>query len=193
MSIGIFGSGSTLARALISILPIGDPVIDQDVPDGCDRYFFATGFLVGDPVGKLSDAELSTTFQANFSAIAARCDRIFDVNEHARICIIGSESGFAGSYDMAYAGAKAAMHLYIERKRLIDPGQQLVGIAPTVVWDSGMTQRREDIEDCEQRGRERRRGHWLAAMDVARLAHFLLYEDSGSISNTVVRMTGGNW
>lgn len=193
MRIGIFGGRSTISQALLDMIPEGDQAVLIDVPDDLDRYFFAIGFLAGEPVEDLSDAELLTTFQANFAAIAARCNRIFKVNERARICIIGSESAYTGSHDIAYAGAKLAMHLYIERKRLIEPGQQLVGIAPTVVWDSGMTQRREDIEECEARGAARRRGHWLAAMDVARLAHFLLWQDSGSISNTVIRMTGGNW
>lgn len=196
MTLGIFGKGSTIAHAVATLArgrDGGEKVIDEKVPDDLDRYFFAAGFLAGSPIRMQSDDDLFNTFAANFAAVVARIDRIIDVNDRARIVVMGSYSGIAGSFDMAYAGSKAALHLYIETKKLRAPGQQLVGIAPTIIWDTGMTQRRDDLEETKIRGKARRRQRWLMAEEVARIVDFILYCDTGSLSNVVIPMTGGNW
>ncbi len=158
-----------------------------------ERYLICMGYLAGKSMHDHNPETFAQTMAVNFGQIVDYCDQLFARNTIARVCIIGSESGIAGSYDTAYAGAKAAIHAYIETKKLSTPGQQLVGIAPTIVYDSAMTQRRGDIVECEKRGQARRRGKWLAAIEVARLAHFVLNIDTGTICNTVVRMHGGNW
>lgn len=199
MSIGITGFNSTIVREFESLMPDGETIrIIQRDPLALnqmdlDRYLFCQGRLVGDSIINISRHDAAWTWYDNFLTIAKRCDQILAVNRRARICIIGSESGYAGSYDMAYAGAKAAMHLYIETKRLEYPGQQIVGIAPTIIFDSAMTQSRKDLEAVTARGGHRRRGEWLAPLDIAKLAHFALYVDSGNLCNTVLRMTGGTW
>jgi NAD(P)-dependent dehydrogenase (short-subunit alcohol dehydrogenase family) len=165
----------------------------QTLPANCDRYFLCAGVLYGLQAADMLEHERVTTVAVNFSDVVTFCDEVLDVNCNARICIVGSESGYAGSYDMLYAGAKAALHMYVERKKLKWPGQQLVCIAPTIVENSGMTQRRTDLDGTLERGQARRRGKWLQAEEVARLAHYALYVDSGALCNTVVRLNGGNW
>jgi NAD(P)-dependent dehydrogenase (short-subunit alcohol dehydrogenase family) len=193
MTLAIDNARSSIAQELLKILGEGTEYIMDPCDPYHERFLFCGGFLKGSEIAETSRADVSAAWHRNFADIAAQCDIILAHNAHAKICIVGSESGFAGSYDMAYAGAKAAMHLYIEKKKLLTPEQQLVGIAPTVIWDSGMTQRRTDLEECEAKGKARRRGRWLLAHEVARVAHFLLYQDEGAISNTVIRVTGGNW
>lgn len=193
MTVGIIGSRTSVARALVEMLPEAEMVYPNTESDDCDRYLIAIGFLAGKAIGDQSQQQILDGWERNFIEIAARCDDIIENNPRARICIIGSESGISGSFDMAYAGAKAALHLYIETKRLEHPDQQLVGIAPTIIRDSGMTQRRTDLDACLGRGLKRRRREWLNAVDVARLAYFLLYVDQGTITNTVIRQNGGNW
>lgn len=190
--IGIIGARTTIANEFRELA--GDSAINtqlEDMPFDLTRYLICMGYLAGEQVGDLTDDQAAMTWEKNFLGIVRFCDQAFDFNPHARICIIGSRSGEAGSYDMAYAGAKAAIHMYIRCKRLTEPGQQLVGIAPTIIEDSGMTQMRDDLEDCMARGQLQRRGRWLRAIDVARLAHFLLYVDDGAISNQVIIMDGG--
>jgi NAD(P)-dependent dehydrogenase (short-subunit alcohol dehydrogenase family) len=91
---------------------------------------------------------------------------------------------------MAYAGAKAALHLYVERKQLSSADQQLVAIAPTVIWDSGMTQRRPDLRELAARGEATRLGRWLKAREVAEQARQVLCGASPFLSNTIIRMRG---
>lgn len=164
---------------------------DDYFPFDADAYLFCQGYLAGKSAGEISSEEARQTWDDNFGSIAADCDAILDANPKARICIITSYSGIKGSYDSVYAGAKAAMNLYIETKRLKYPGQQIVGIAPHIIENSGMTQRRTDQEALTLRRENRRRQEWIAPEDVAKLAHFLLFCDSGNITNTIIPITGG--
>lgn len=193
MSVGIFGARSSIARAFMALLPDGEEAILEPAQPFCDRFLFCSGFLAGGDLPSQTREQVVETWEANFARIAGTCDLILEHNYAARICIIGSDSAIKGSFDSGYAGAKAAMHLYIETKRLACAEQQLVGIAPTVIWDSGMTQRRPDLAEVMARGEARRKGRWLSAAEVAAAAVFLLYVDQGYISNTILRMNGGNW
>lgn len=190
MSIGICGGRSAIAREFQ--LAVEDEKIHKadmlSMPLGFDRYLICSGFLAGERITLITPENAVLTWQQNFIRIAALCDRIFTVNDHARIVVLGSESGFSGSHDMAYAGAKAALHLYIETKQLSHPEQMLVGLAPHIIWDSGMTQRRSDLAELEERGRATRLGRWLTAEEVAHGAHHLLYGASPALSGQVIRM-----
>jgi NAD(P)-dependent dehydrogenase (short-subunit alcohol dehydrogenase family) len=155
----------------------------------CDRYLFAGAVLHG--VAITSNPRFAAeTFEANFTATVRAIETILDENREARVCVIGSESGFSGSYDMAYAGSKAALHLYVEQRR-IKERQQLVCISPSIIEDAGMTIRRRDAETL----RLRRNGHpkqrFLKAAEVARMAHFLLYVDEGYTTGVTIRINGG--
>jgi NAD(P)-dependent dehydrogenase (short-subunit alcohol dehydrogenase family) len=195
MSICISGFNTTIAQRFCSLLSPDEAIEARTLGDidaaAHSRYLICTGFLAGQDLENIGDAAARMTWEANFLRIGQLCDEIISRNADARICIIGSESGYRGSFDMAYAGAKAAIHLYIETAKLKFPRQQIVGIAPGIILDSGMTQRRDDKSNLMDRAFFRRRGEWINAIDVARLAHFLLYVDSGNITNTVIRINGG--
>lgn len=163
----------------------------NNIPLDCDEYLLCAGVLHGKTIGELTDSELTETSAVNFTDIARFCDKLFSVNTKAKVCVIGSESGAKGSYDMAYAGAKAALHLYVETKKLSTPDQNLVCVSPTIIEDSGMTQRRDDLREVLKRGRQRRMGRWIKAEEVARIAHFALHEVA--LANTVIHVNGGNW
>lgn len=154
---------------------------------GPDRVFLCHGYLR--PHG--APAATSKTWLINFKKTVEICEYILGWSSHARICVIGSESGIAGSYDHEYAGSKAALHQYIET-RGVGPHQQLVGIAPSIIADAGMTLRRPDQEALAQRAAAHPKGRFLMSEEVARLAYFLLYTDKGYITNTVIRMNGGS-
>lgn len=195
MTIAITGIRSIIAQEFVKLLPdekVYKVTRAGTLPLEAHRYLFCQGVLAGTEIGKMPIERATETWTSNFGQIAARCDMIIERNENARICIITSESGFKGSYDTCYAGAKAAMNLYIETKKLKYPGQQLVGIAPTIIADAKMTTDRKDYDECMERGAQTRIGRWLTAAEVARLAYFLLYEGTEYISNTVIRVHGGN-
>ncbi|TAK83393.1 MAG: SDR family oxidoreductase [Aquabacterium sp.] len=160
----------------------------HSTPINVDRYLICTGYLAGKSIDEIRSDHLAETFSRNFAEIARFCDKVFAIRPEARVCIIGSESGFAGSYDMAYAGAKAAIHLYIETKRLKYAEQMIVGIAPGIIWDSNMTQSRDDRELLSDVSDHNRLGRWISAKEVAELAHYLLMEASPAVSGQIIRM-----
>lgn len=175
------------------MLPAGaEPLCDRlsEMPPGLERYLICTGYLAGKRLGEISREEADLTWRRNFLDVARFCDLAFCANPKARICLIGSESGYRGSFDMAYAGAKAALHLYVETKRLGSPDQQLVAIAPTIVADTAMTRRRQDHEALEARAQATRHGRWLEAREVAAQAYQALFIATPFLSNTIIRLRG---
>lgn len=194
MSVAIAGAGSAIAKAFEELIPDERVVRARapELPVTADRYLFCAGFLRGERIEAQGDPELDLAWRVNFAEAAQACERILAANPEARICIIGSESGIKGSFDMAYAGAKAALHLYVERRKLEHPGQQLVAISPGIVADAGMTTRRADVENLRKREAAHPKRRFVTSAEVAELAHFLLYRDRGYLSGTVIRMHGGD-
>ena len=190
--IGITGKHSSIIKEFVKLTD-EKAVFGSinELPKDLERYVLCAGVLAGKNARDIDDAEAIQTFRVNFLDVVRFCDELFEKNARARGCAIGSMSGILGSYDTAYAGSKAALHLYVETKKLLHPTQHLVCVAPTIIEDSGMTQRRADLEEVLQRGKQRRLQRWLRAEEVARIAHFALQEDA--LCNTVVRATGGNW
>jgi NAD(P)-dependent dehydrogenase (short-subunit alcohol dehydrogenase family) len=189
--IGVAGAQSAIAREFCRLLPAGcEPWCDRltEMPESLDRYLICTGYLAGKAVSCISREEADLTFWRNFVEPARFCDRVFLQNPKARICLIGSESGYSGSFDMSYAAAKAGLHLYVETKRLEHPDQQLVAIAPTVIWDSGMTERRTDLEAVKRRFAATRHGRCLTAAEVAAQACNALFIARPMLSGTVIRL-----
>lgn len=192
--IGLYGMGGAICQRLIPMLPEGETTHDlrnDGIKITLPRYVFAGGYLLGWSFKDQTWSQRARAWSDNYGEVVDACEKILDTNTAARIVIIGSDSGIKGSYDMAYAGAKAALHLYVETKRLAWPGQQLVCIAPGIISDAGMTTRREDIDRLKARAAKHPKGRFCSASEVARLAHFLLYQDGGYITGTTIRMNGG--
>lgn len=191
--IAINGWGSVIAQEFLHLIPSDESAVRMNRGDAevvADRYLFCQGFLAGRMARDHDGESGGETFAANFLDIAAACDGIFATSPTARVCIIGSDSGFRGSYDTAYAGAKAAMHLYVETKKLL-PDQQLVCVAPWIVSDAGMTTRRSDTDRLADIKDAHPKRRFCTSADVARVAHFLLYQDDGYLTGIVIRMHGG--
>lgn len=155
-----------------------------------DRYVLAAGVLYSKRIVEQTREEIETCLRVNLTDTMRLCESILEGNPAARICVIGSESGYRGSYDQTYAAAKAGLHQYVETRK-VGKRQQLVAVAPHIIADSGMTRRRVDYEECMRRAEETPRGRYITAIEVARMVHFLLYVDQGFTNNTVVRMHGG--
>jgi NAD(P)-dependent dehydrogenase (short-subunit alcohol dehydrogenase family) len=188
--IGIAGHNTSVAQEFMSLLP-GETFVREylaDMPLTLGRYLICAGFLAGRSLSEINGEDAFRTWATNFLEPARFCERLFLQNANARVCVIGSESGEVGSYDMAYAGAKAAMHLYVRTKKLTSPMQQLNAISPCIIRDSGMTQRRTDHAKMEARAAAQRHGRWLEAREVAALARDVLCNATPFLSNTVLRL-----
>ena len=196
----VTGARSRIVAALRGLLPAGEQVVrldndlatlgDQPVVADGDRFLLCAGVLHQKPIAAQTPAEVRESLAVNLISAVRVCESVLDANPQARICVLGSESGFKGSYDTTYAVAKAGLHSYVET-RALGAGQQLVAVAPHIIWDTDMTQRRTDVAALAKRAREQPRMRYLTALEVARLIRFLLYDDDGAITNTVIRMNGG--
>lgn len=192
----ITGWHSQIAKEFMTLLSHEEAVIPanaarapRSVPPNADRYLFCQGLLRPKALAEQTPEEVVESYLVNCRSIIDACDTVFAHNSRARICIIGSESGYRGSFDGAYAVAKRDIHAYIESKQLRG-SQQLVGISPSIVEDAGMTTRRLDIENLNRRRFEHPKQRFLTSAEVAEMAFFLLYR-SDYVSGTIVRMHGG--
>jgi NAD(P)-dependent dehydrogenase (short-subunit alcohol dehydrogenase family) len=194
VKVGIAGGSSRISQRFVEHLPAYvDMVAAERSPDNLpldlDCYLICSGYLAGKALEDIDADELRDTWDVNFVSPARFCDRLFALNPAARVAIIGSESGIKGSFDMAYAGAKAAIHLYIQTKKLTGD-QVLVGIAPWIVGDAGMTMRRKDPALLDDLRSATRRGRFITAAEVASVAHTALFGPTPFISNSIIRLKG---
>lgn len=132
------------------------------LPD-VDYFVLAAGVLHGKRVLDLTADEIASCVSVNFVNVLRLCEHIFANHPRAQVCIIGSESAWKGSFDQLYAATKAAVHSYVKTRRSLGPLQRLVAVAPPIIRDSGMTQRRGDLEQLMRSGRK-----MCSARDVAR-------------------------
>jgi NAD(P)-dependent dehydrogenase (short-subunit alcohol dehydrogenase family) len=207
-TLGVTGRRTSIVEHLLRLVP-DDRVVsigrrpDDDVridlarpfdvgqfPSDLDRYVLAAGVMYPRRLADQSFDETATSLAVNLTSVVRVCEHLLDANARARICLIGSES-FRGSYDTTYFVAKAGLNAYVERRRLCHPGQQLVIVSPTIIMDSGMTERRDDLDQVADRAQASPKHRFLYAAEVARLVHFVLWEDDGMLTNTVVSMNGG--
>lgn len=192
--IAIRGYGSRIAQELAAILPANEKVtpVPREGHDGvAERHLFCQGVLRNKTINDQTPDEIASSWTINATRTIDQCERILSRNDRARICIIGSESAFAGSYDVVYAAAKAGVHQYVETRRLRTPMQQLVCVSPGIVADAGMTLRREDKERLEAREKAHPKARFVTSREVAVLVHHVLYVDRGYLSGVVIRMNGG--
>lgn len=195
MTIVITGWRSAIAEEFRRLLRSNEVTIhgkplEPNFPLDAERYLFCQGLLRPKSFEEQTENEIREGIEVNYGSIVRLCDLIIARNDFARICVIGSESGYRGSYDENYASSKALLHTYVESKRLRTPDQQLVAISPAIIGDCRMTVERKDVENLERRRREHPKKRFLEAREVAEMAKILLYHQP-YISGAVVRMHGG--
>jgi len=187
------GAQSAIAQELDAMCHVVPVERGEQMPISGERYLFCAGLIRQKRVEDQTAAEIYETLRVNAISVIVECSRLLAVNPRARICVIGSESAFKGSFDGAYASAKAALHRYVETKRLPFPDQQLVCVAPTCIVNTGMNRQRnaDGVKALEARRLEHPKQRWLQPIEVARMVHYLLCVDQGYTTNTVIRMNGG--
>ena len=192
MIIFVRGAGSSIAKALAGLVPVCAVPRNERIPIDGVRYMFCVGLLRQKRRHMQTPDEQEEGFRVNLWQVTDECERIFSANDRARVCVIGSESAYRGSFDETYGMAKLRLHEYVERKRL-RRGQQLVCVSPSIILNTGMTDARSVAgrDAMEARRREHPQRRWMQPMEVARMVKFLLCEDRGYITNTVIRMHGG--
>ena len=192
--ISIRGYSSQIVKSFLDLLPPHEQISVLSrggLSTKGERHLFCQGFLQPRSITVQTNEEIAKSFLVNAADIIKQCELIFASNDEARVCIIGSESGFSGSFDASYAASKAALHSYVETKKLRTSSQQIVCIAPSIISDAGMTIRRNDLDNLKRKEASHPKGRFLYCSEVAKLIHFLLYVDEGYLCNIVIRMNGG--
>ena len=187
------GAGSIIAKALEKFHRIVPVRRGNQMPDDGERYLFCVGIIRQARISYQTEDEVAETFLVNTARVIRECDRLLVANERARICLMGSDSAFKWSFDGAYAASKAALHRYVETKRLKYPGQQLVCVAPSCIEGSAMNLRRnaDGKRALDERIKSHPKRRLIQPIEVARMVHHLLCVDEGYTSGIVIRMNGG--
>lgn len=113
------------------------------IPDA-PRYLLAAGVLTGKVANDQTLAQINEAFWVNAAWPIKICEQVLAENPDARICVVGSQSAIRGSFDQIYAASKAALHAYVMNRSTRSP-QQLFAVAPGIIADCGMTERRHDF------------------------------------------------
>ena len=187
------GADSEIVTSLEKLYPVSPVNRGSPMPVSARRYLFCVGKLEQKNIRFQTEEETQETFWVNFTQVVKECDWLIDNNPDARICVMGSDSGFKGSFDAAYAGAKAGLHNYVENKRLRHPHQQLVCVAPSMVAGTRMNRNRceDGIKALQERLHSHPKGRMVTTLEVARLIHFLLCVDEGFTTGVTIRINGG--
>lgn len=106
---------------------------------------------------------------------------------------ISSESARKGSFDGNYAAQKAASERFIRECRLSNPLSSVVGVAPSMIGDAGMTTRRTDLDVIQKAAATNPKGRLLESSEVAELIFWLLENPSSYITNTTIDINGGKF
>lgn len=193
MTLAVTGDRSAIVSELKKLLPSEEEVVwidDMGDPPVSDRYLLCAGLLRPKTLRQQAIPEITESLFVNCIWPMHICDAVLERNDKARIVVMGSESGIRWSFDGAYAASKAALHKYVETKKL-KPDQQLVCVAPSTIEDCGMTTRRQDVDNLKKKLDAHPKRRFLRAAEVARFVHYLLYIDEGYLSGTVIKMDGG--
>lgn len=179
----VTGKRSTIVQALEALTGEEAVRIDRVAPGymipPADRFVLAAGVLYSKRLSEQTPEEIQTAWWVNFVDVVKILDAIFQTRWNARVCVVSSMSATAGSFDEGYAGAKAAVDMLVRTRRLIGT-QQLVAVAPPIIADSGMTERRKDYPAVLNL-----RPH-VYARDVAAAIHGLLWAPKHAAPNNAV-------
>jgi short-subunit dehydrogenase len=183
--LAVTGYNTTIIKALAVLA--GEQVTriesDVDVPIVGARYVLAAGVLIGKHPAEQTIGELMESAWVNLMRPIRLCERILVTTSDARICVVGSHSAIAGSFDRAYAASKAGLHQYV-LTRGTGSTQQLFCVAPTIISDSGMTARRHDYPAVLKKRRT------VTAEQVALAIYRHLYDPNPNpLTNAVVPVT----
>lgn len=168
--LAVTGYRTTIVQALKGMAAEDVIRIDSESDDVpvADRYLLAAGVMYSKPANEQTFDEWITSVRVNFTQVVRICEAIFSRPEPAVVCIIGSQSAEAGSYDGTYAACKRAVQEYVSVRKT-QSGHRLVCVSPPIIADSGMTLRRHDYPLVLS---ERRT---VTAQQVAEAVYRLLY------------------
>ena len=145
------------------------------------------------PFLKRRSLDIVSQISVNLLSVVKICEVALQHNKKVKIIILGSESGINGSFDIVYSLTKAAIHKYVEERKIKYPEQQLICLAPSTIIDSHMTIKRKDKINIQKSIINNPKKRGILSKEISNLIYALFYEQTNYISNTVIRIDGGKF
>ena len=156
-----------------------------------DKFIILSGFLQSKKISEQSREEIIRSFFINSIGPTLFAEYLFDKKNNARLIIIGSESGFKGSYDLTYALGKSSLKMYVKQKK-IKINQQLLLLSPSTISDFGMTFRRNDKERLESYKENHPKKRFLSSDELSELI-INLFSATNYLTNEEIKLHGGKF
>ena len=166
-------------------------VLSTLIPLRFSLYIIGSGFLQSRPIESQALSDIADSFMINAAGPVSAAELILKNDSSARIFLIGSESGFKGSFDMSYALSKCSLSVYVRNRRLSED-QQLLLINPSTIGDLGMTVRRKDVERLNSYMRQHPKKRFLDSQELSKIISNL-FASSIYLTNTEININGGKF
>jgi short-subunit dehydrogenase involved in D-alanine esterification of teichoic acids len=158
-----------------------------------DKILLLQSVISSTPILKRKSLDILSQISINLLSVIKVCEIALRFNKNVKIIILGSESGIKGSFDIIYALTKAAIHKYVEERKIKYSKQQLLCIAPSTVIDSKMTLKRRDGHNVTKSIKNNPKKRGLLSKEISNLIYSLFYEQTNYLSNIVIRLDGGKF
>ena len=156
-----------------------------------NKFLILSGLLQEKKISEQSKSEIINSHLINSVGPVILCESILEKISNAQIILLGSESGFKGSYDLSYALAKSSLKMYV-KQRQVKVNQKLLLISPSTIDDFGMTLRRKDFERLELYRAKHPKKRFLESEELACMIDFL-FKFSVYLTNTEIELNGGKF
>lgn len=158
-----------------------------------DKILLLQSVISSTPILKRKSPDILSQVSINLLSVIKVCEIALKYNRHVKIIILGSESGIKGSFDIIYALTKAAIHKYVEERKIKYSKQQLLCIAPSTIIDANMTVKRKDSHNVARAIKNNPKKRGVLSKEVSNLIYSLFYEQTDYLSNIVIRLDGGKF
>jgi NAD(P)-dependent dehydrogenase (short-subunit alcohol dehydrogenase family) len=158
-----------------------------------DKILILQSVISSIPFLKRRSSDIASQVSINLLSVVKICEVALQHNRKVKIIILGSESGIKGSFDIVYSLTKAAIHKYVEERKIKYPAQQLICLAPSTIIDSHMTIERKDKRNVHKSIINNPKKRGILSKEISNLIYTLFYEQTDYISNTVIRIDGGKF
>ena len=158
-----------------------------------DKILILQSVISSIPFLKRRSSDIASQVSVNLLSVVKICEVALQHNRKVKIIILGSESGIKGSFDIVYSLTKAAIHKYVEERKIKYPEQQLICLAPSTIIDSHMTIKRKDKKNVQKSIINNPKKRGILSKEISNFIYTLFYEQTDYISNTVIRIDGGKF
>ena len=209
-TIGLIGSNHIFSNQLKSydykVFQYGrntNPSIDFNSPnvnemimqvihsEDIDRYIILSGHLQSKKISEQNREEIVKSIFINSVGPILFSEYLLQNRPNARLIIIGSESGFKGSYDLTYGLSKSSIRMYVKQKK-VKENQQILLISPSTIEDFGMTERRQDKDRLTIYRQNHPKKRFLYSEELSTLI-INLFNSTNFLTNEEINLNGGKF